>query len=67
MKTNDRIGDYKLAQKVTIDVHVDTDIDIDHMRQAVMDALTYADNVTREEDMLIGRILSEIHKQLNRG
>jgi hypothetical protein len=66
METNDRIGDYKLTQKVTIDVHVDTDIDIDHMRQAIMDALTYADNVTREEDLLIGRILSEIQKQLNR-
>jgi hypothetical protein len=29
-----------------------------------MDALTFASNVTREEDLLIGKILSEIEKQL---
>jgi hypothetical protein len=64
MKTNDRIGAYTLSQKITIDVHVNTEIDIEHMRQSVMDALTFASNVTREEDLLIGKILSEIEKQL---
>jgi hypothetical protein len=63
-KTNDRIGDYKLGRKVTIDVIIDSNIDVQHMRQAVMDALTYADNVSFDEDILLGMILSQIEIQL---
>jgi hypothetical protein len=63
-KTNNRIGDYKLVQKVTIEVSIDTAIDVEHMRQSVMDALSFAGNVTMEEDMLVGIILSQIEEQL---
>jgi hypothetical protein len=63
-RTNNRIGEHRIVQKVTLEVFVDIDIDVTHMRQSVMDALTYANNVTRDEDILIGKILSGIEKQL---
>lgn len=47
-------------------VFVDETIDLDHMLESVSDATANADNVTREEQLLVIKLIQEIKKDKER-
>jgi hypothetical protein len=49
---------------ITIQVVVDDDISFDHAQKSVMDALSFADNVTQAEHDLIQDILNKLQEKV---
>jgi hypothetical protein len=51
--------------KITIEVDVPEDMDLEHTLECLTDAMYYADCVTIKEEDLVIQIIQELQKQLD--
>jgi len=52
--------------KITIEVDVPEDMDLEHTLECVTDALFFSDCVTSKEENFVIELIQELQKQLNK-